>query len=42
MWMAWGAKIESLTMARDSFLECLHLSQLLKVGKNGASEVIEG
>jgi hypothetical protein len=39
--MAWTAKIESLTVACDSFLEILHLSQLLKAGGNNAGEVME-
>jgi hypothetical protein len=42
MWMAWRAKIESLTVVCDGFLEILHLSQLLKAGGHSASEVIEG
>jgi hypothetical protein len=42
MWMAWRAKIESLTVVCDGFLEILHLSQLHKAGLNSAGEVIEG
>ena len=40
--MAWRAKIEGLTVACDSFLEILHLSQLLIADENSDGEVIEG
>jgi hypothetical protein len=40
--MAWRAQIESLTVICDSFLEVLHLSQLLKAGGNSVGEVING
>jgi hypothetical protein len=40
--MARGAKIESLSVACDSFLEILHLSPLLEAGENGDGEVVEG
>ena len=40
--MTWRAKIESLTVGCDSFLEVFHLSQLLKSGENSDGEVIEG
>jgi hypothetical protein len=40
--MAWRAKVESLTVAYDSFLEILHLSQLPKAGENSEAEVTEG
>ena len=39
--MAWREKIESLTVAYNSFLEILHLSQVLKAGENSVGEVIE-
>jgi hypothetical protein len=39
--MARRAKIESFTMARDSFLEILYPSLLLKSGGNSVGEVIE-
>jgi hypothetical protein len=39
--MAWRVKIESLTVACDSFLEILHVSQLLKSGVHIVGEVIE-
>jgi hypothetical protein len=40
--MARRAKIEHLTMACDSFLEILHLPQLLKAHENSDREAIEG
>jgi hypothetical protein len=40
--MAWRAKIESLTVACNGFLEILHLSQLLKACGYSVGEVIEG
>ena len=40
--MARRAKIESSTVACNSFLEILHLSQLLKAGGYSGGEVIEG
>jgi hypothetical protein len=40
--MARRAKIESFTVAFDSFLEVLHLSQPLKSGANIDGKVIEG
>jgi hypothetical protein len=40
--MARRAKIKSFTVAFDSFLEILDLSQLLKLGENTVGEVIEG
>jgi hypothetical protein len=40
--MAWRAKIKGLTVACDSFLKILHLSQLLKASENSVGEVIEG
>jgi hypothetical protein len=40
--MAWRQKIESLTVACDSFLEIFYLSQLLKAGVNSVGEVTEG
>ena len=40
--MARRAKIKSLMVAFDSFLEVLHASQLLKSGANGGGEVSEG
>jgi hypothetical protein len=40
--MAWRAKIKSLTVVCDGFLEILHLSQQLKAGEHSVGEVIEG
>ena len=40
--MARRAKVKSLMVVCDSFLEILHLSQLLKAGQNSSSEVVEG
>ena len=34
--------MESLTVAYNSFLEILHLSQLLKAGAKSVGEVMEG
>jgi hypothetical protein len=42
MWVTRREMIESLTLACNSFLEILHLSQLLKAGENSGGEVIEG
>jgi hypothetical protein len=39
--MAWRAKIESLTVACNGFLEILDLPQLLKAGANSTGEVTE-
>ena len=40
--MAWRGERESLTVQCNSFVEILHLSQLLKAGANSGGEVIEG
>jgi hypothetical protein len=40
--MAWRAKIESLTVVYDGFLEILHLSQLLEAGLKNVGEVVQG
>jgi hypothetical protein len=40
--MAGRTKMKSLTVACDSFLQILHLSQLLKAGGHSAGEVVEG
>jgi hypothetical protein len=40
--MSGRVKIESLTVVCNSFLEILHLSQLVKAGAQRAGEVIEG
>jgi hypothetical protein len=40
--MAWRAKIESTTVVCDSFLEILHISQLLKAGGHSEGKIIEG
>jgi hypothetical protein len=42
MWIAGKEKVESLTVVCDSFLEILHLSQLLKAGGNSAGKITEG
>jgi hypothetical protein len=39
--MAWRAKIESLPEACDSFLEILHLSELLKATGHSVGKVIQ-
>jgi hypothetical protein len=42
MWMAWRTKTKSMTVACDSLLEIIHVSQMLKAGGHGVGEVIEG